>query len=400
MSSLRIRPGLASLSSCLIYPWLSSSDSSIAFVADLKRKLLGISSSSSPGGLDHFMPVSVVREALDIDGTQLNVLLDILSDVSDTGVDVRRLSSSGELELVDVHRLLLLLVIQIHLKQQGKSPDDHWPSNNQSYHHQIEPSSPLKLHAKSFASGSATGAQGAQGVSEERMQHETRRLSEYLAGHVEDILRLISDTDVGVCHPHELARLAFLLSGPVEELRCGSDDVAARVREAFDAAASAAAVVAGDSTGADHVLIQDVHKMTVIRGEEEIAGAESVRIVDCHDSVIYILAPLKWAQVVSCTNSIVVLGAVGQSLRIEYSERLQVVAVSSHTVINTVGIELDRRRRRRRRRRPRRPAACPQSLTRATRYARLPVPRLYRLRRVQQAAANRRRQPVRPAGAV
>jgi len=359
MSSLRMRAGLASLSSCLIYPWLSSADSSIALVVNVKRKVLSLSSSALDSTRLDFIPVSVIREALDIDGTQMNILLDILSDVSDTGVDVRRLSSSGELELVDVHRLLLLLVIQIHLKQQGKSPDDHWPSNNQSYHHQIEPSSPLKLHAKSFASGSATGAQGAQGVSEERMQHETRRLSEYLAGHVDDILRLISDTDVGVCHPHELARLSFLLSGPVEELRCGSDDVAARVREAFDAAASAAAVVAGDSTGADHVLIQDVHKMTVIRGEEEIAGAESVRIVDCHDSVIYILAPLKWAQVVSCTNSIVVLGAVGQSLRIEYSERLQVVAVSSHTVINTVGIELDGGRT----------DARPQSLTRATRYA-------------------------------
>jgi len=354
-----MRAGLASLSSCLIYPWLSSADSSIALVVNVKRKVLSLSSSALDSTRLDFIPVSVIREALDIDGTQMNILLDILSDVSDTGVDVRRLSSSGELELVDVHRLLLLLVIQIHLKQQGKSPDDHWPSNNQSYHHQIEPSSPLKLHAKSFASGSATGAQGAQGVSEERMQHETRRLSEYLAGHVDDILRLISDTDVGVCHPHELARLSFLLSGPVEELRCGSDDVAARVREAFDAAASAAAVVAGDSTGADHVLIQDVHKMTVIRGEEEIAGAESVRIVDCHDSVIYILAPLKWAQVVSCTNSIVVLGAVGQSLRIEYSERLQVVAVSSHTVINTVGIELDGGRT----------DARPQSLTRATRYA-------------------------------
>ena len=119
------------------------------------------------------MPVSVVREALDIDGTQLNVLLDILSDVSDTGVDVRRLSSSGELELVDVHRLLLLLVIQIHLKQQGKSPDDHWPSNNQSYHHQIEPSSPLKLHAKSFASGRRRGRRGRRGC--RRSECSTRR---------------------------------------------------------------------------------------------------------------------------------------------------------------------------------------------------------------------------------
>lgn len=345
-----IRPILASFASCLIYPWIHLNHSSIESLHELKSKLIAVS-----GSQGEYIPVSQLSLLLDVDETQTSVLLDILSDVSDTGADVRRLCSSGESELVDVHRLLLLLLVHFHLNRARESSDDHWPrsSSHQNYHHQLEPSSPLKLHAKSFASGSQSSQ--TMGVSDEHIQHETRRLADFLAAHVDDVLRLISDGDGSApLSSQELARLSFLLTGAVAELAGGSD-VTGRVRDAL--APGQGTVQQGNGTlednyGSDNitgimtnnsngcsdicdVLIHGVHKVTVIRGEEEIGPAESVRIVDCHDSVIYILAPLKWAQVVSCTNSIVVLGAVGQSLRIEYSERLQVVAVTSHTVINT-----------------------------------------------------------------
>ncbi len=32
----------------------------------------------------------------------------------------------------------------------------------------------------------------------------------------------------------------------------------------------------------------------------------------CHDSAVYVLAPLKYVSVVGCSDSIVVLGAVGK----------------------------------------------------------------------------------------
>ncbi len=388
-SSPRIRPCLASFASCLIYPWLHS-NASIESIHAVKRAVWA----SACGG---FVAKSQLAAALGVDGDQMNVLLDILSDVSDTGVDARRLGSTGNgEETVDLARLLLLILVHVHLKRQGKSSDDLWPSTNpnQNYHHQMEPSSPLKLHAKSFAPGSQS-SQGTVGVSYEHIQHETRRLSEFLAVHVDDILMLISDGDgAEPTSAHELARLSFLLTGVI--LPGSGEDVAQRVREAF-ARATPATTSTGNAnstgsgsqgfpgspasgrrtrssssvdkpdgatrtdggtagatissmakiitreeapgssdSGDEHdVLIQGVHKVTVIRGEDEILGAESVRILDCHDSVIYILAPIKWCQVVSCTNSIVVLGAVGQSLRVEYCERLQVVAVTSHTVINT-----------------------------------------------------------------
>jgi hypothetical protein len=37
-----------------------------------------------------------------------------------------------------------------------------------------------------------------------------------------------------------------------------------------------------------------------------------VQVLNCHDSVIYILAPVKYATVYGCSDTTVVLGAVGK----------------------------------------------------------------------------------------
>lgn len=36
------------------------------------------------------------------------------------------------------------------------------------------------------------------------------------------------------------------------------------------------------------------------------------QVLHCHDSVVYVLAPLKYVSVVGCSDSIIVLGAVGK----------------------------------------------------------------------------------------
>ena len=35
-----------------------------------------------------------------------------------------------------------------------------------------------------------------------------------------------------------------------------------------------------------------------------------MQIVNCHDAVVYILAPMKYASVYGCSDSIIILGAV------------------------------------------------------------------------------------------
>lgn len=37
-----------------------------------------------------------------------------------------------------------------------------------------------------------------------------------------------------------------------------------------------------------------------------------LQVLNCHDSVIYILAPLKYATVYGCSDTTIVLGAIGK----------------------------------------------------------------------------------------
>lgn len=44
----------------------------------------------------------------------------------------------------------------------------------------------------------------------------------------------------------------------------------------------------------------------------EISHCLVSQVINCHDSMIYILAPLKYATIYGCSDATVVLGAVGK----------------------------------------------------------------------------------------
>lgn len=70
----------------------------------------------------------------------------------------------------------------------------------------------------------------------------------------------------------------------------------------------------------------DIHgasRTTVVRGEEDFPSG-SLRVLDCHDAVVYALAPLQYCLLSACSDCVVVLGAVGRVLRVERCERVQV----------------------------------------------------------------------------
>ena len=79
------------------------------------------------------------------------------------------------------------------------------------------------------------------------------------------------------------------------------------------------------ATAGGVVDIQGVCKSTVAKGEDDFPNGV-LRVTDCHDSVIYALAPLQYASVACCSDCTVVVGAVGRMLRVERCERLQLVA--------------------------------------------------------------------------
>lgn len=74
-------------------------------------------------------------------------------------------------------------------------------------------------------------------------------------------------------------------------------------------------------------FVDGITKVSVMKNESDIHG-ESVKVSNCHDSVVYILAPMKYASVYGCSDSIIVLGAVEKVVRIEHCERVQLIVCS------------------------------------------------------------------------
>jgi len=82
--------------------------------------------------------------------------------------------------------------------------------------------------------------------------------------------------------------------------------------------------------------VYSLHRATALRGESDfVAGSNSIRVLDCHDAVVYCLAPLHYATISCCADCVVVLGAVGRAVRLERCERVQVIVAARTVTINT-----------------------------------------------------------------
>ncbi|KAJ7563925.1 hypothetical protein O6H91_03G130600 [Diphasiastrum complanatum] len=70
--------------------------------------------------------------------------------------------------------------------------------------------------------------------------------------------------------------------------------------------------------------VDAVTRTSVLKGDADVKGT-SLKVSNCHDTAIYVLAPFKYASVVGCSDSIIILGPVGKALRVEHCERVQLV---------------------------------------------------------------------------
>ncbi|KAI7742712.1 hypothetical protein M8C21_018496 [Ambrosia artemisiifolia] len=78
--------------------------------------------------------------------------------------------------------------------------------------------------------------------------------------------------------------------------------------------------------------IEGISKQSYVKQASEL-NTSSVKIINCHESVIYLLAPLKYATVYGCSDATIVLGAVGKAVRIEHCERVHVITVAKRICI-------------------------------------------------------------------
>ncbi|KAL5211687.1 hypothetical protein ABZP36_022534 [Zizania latifolia] len=79
-------------------------------------------------------------------------------------------------------------------------------------------------------------------------------------------------------------------------------------------------------------FVEGFSKTSVVKHASDVKG-HSLKVLNCHDSVIYILAPLKYATVYGCSDATVVLGAIGKAVKVEHCERVHIIAAAKRICI-------------------------------------------------------------------
>ncbi|KAH6772103.1 Tubulin binding cofactor C domain-containing protein [Perilla frutescens var. hirtella] len=79
-------------------------------------------------------------------------------------------------------------------------------------------------------------------------------------------------------------------------------------------------------------FIEGVSKSSCVKHASDLKGT-SVKVVNCHESVIYILAPLRYATVYGCSDATIVIGAVGKAIRVEHCERVHLITAARRICI-------------------------------------------------------------------
>ncbi|XP_050227770.1 uncharacterized protein LOC126677267 [Mercurialis annua] len=79
-------------------------------------------------------------------------------------------------------------------------------------------------------------------------------------------------------------------------------------------------------------FIEGISKSSYVKHAADLKGS-SVKVLNCHDSAIYVLAPLRHATIYGCSDATIVLGAVGKAVRIEHCERVHVILAAKRVCI-------------------------------------------------------------------
>ncbi|GFP79807.1 tbcc domain-containing protein 1 [Phtheirospermum japonicum] len=79
-------------------------------------------------------------------------------------------------------------------------------------------------------------------------------------------------------------------------------------------------------------FIEGISKSSCVKQASDLKGT-SAKVVNCHESVIYILAPLRYVTVYGCSDATIVIGAVGKAIRVEHCERVHLITAARRICI-------------------------------------------------------------------
>ncbi|KAL9677039.1 hypothetical protein QQ045_005265 [Rhodiola kirilowii] len=340
----------------------------IATLATVKKALLANSNS-------YRVSADSISYALVISLDHAQLVLDTLVSVLPFDSDPLLIESYG----VDVYDLLLFLYIQSYKRllprthKDSASVADVWPSTS-AFDGYLSALSPLQLarsNSRRFMPSQA--------------DEEAHQLS-YLQKHMGNILSLLADAEEGegeeslVLDKQKFERLEFLIQVSEKGPEGISLSQAAPFFANSDADMPAVPILAsqvhdwllqniastlehiseslsskenGPSTVSDQdvsmtdaclssvkasmsvrgpCFIEGISKASYVKHASDLKG-DFVKVINCHDSVIYILAPLKYATIYGCSDATVVLGAVGKAVRVEHCERVNVITAAKRICI-------------------------------------------------------------------
>lgn len=136
-------------------------------------------------------------------------------------------------------------------------------------------------------------------------------------------------------HDWVLENIAASLEHTAEKVAAkenGSVDVSDLDVTMTDACASQTRAQSSPSYSRSQTFVEGISKASVVKQASDIKG-HSVKVLNCHDSTIYILAPLRFALVHGCSDATIILGAIGKAVRVEHCERVQVITAAKRICI-------------------------------------------------------------------
>ncbi|KAG2244014.1 hypothetical protein Bca4012_035042 [Brassica carinata] len=349
---------------------LVSPDNPIQTLAPIKQKLTYLATNN------HRVGSSAISDALLISSDHARLVLDTLASVLHSETDPLVTAEPEEVDSIgaDVRDLVLFLYVQSYKKLMPRTHKDSaavadvWPSASafDGYLSALSPIQLVRSNSRRFMPSPA--------------DEEAHQLS-YLQKHMANIISLLADPVEGegdessVLSLESFEHIGFLLhfgdkgsdvpslshatpffanSDPAvpvvpvpasqvhdwllkniaSALETISDRVSGKEIGPSNASDQDACVALNEVSSNDRgpCIIEGVSKTSLFKQASDLKG-RSVKVANCHDSVIYLLAPFRYATVYGCSDSTIVLGAAGKAVRVEHCERVHVIAATKRICI-------------------------------------------------------------------
>ncbi|XP_048321073.1 uncharacterized protein LOC107408147 isoform X2 [Ziziphus jujuba] len=293
----------------------------------LKQKLIEHSPSQRLGSV-------AISEALQISIDHARLVLDTIASILHSENDPLIRAKHEEVDSVgvDVHDLVLFLYIQSYKRllprthKDAAAVADVWPSTS-AFDGYLSALSPLQVltmdRFEHLGFLIQFGDKGSEGSS-------LSQFAPFFANSDPDMPAVA----VPAAQVHEwiLQNIAYTLeniserNSPKDNGLPNSSDQDVAMTDACTSSIKASPSARGPS------FIEGISKTSLVKQASDFKGS-SVKVLNCHDSVIYVLAPLRYATVYGCSDATIVLGAVGKAVRVEHCERVHVIIAAKRVCI-------------------------------------------------------------------